>query len=207
MDESFERRPLLDRGRLRSLQTRSDLQSTLHLALQVLAFALCAAGIVGFSDRPVVALPLAIALGGITASFFAPFHECIHQTAFRTRRANRVAAWIAAIPFCMAPSVYRVFHWEHHRHTQDRECDPEILSDPNSLSPWPKGTGQWFRLWSGSIMFAIKTVPSVLLAVIPVSRWDSFSPQSTGAFPTTARSSPAPARCSPRALCGGGSGT
>ena len=30
-----------------------------------------------------------IALAGIAACFFALLHECIHQTAFRSRRANR----------------------------------------------------------------------------------------------------------------------
>ena len=95
MEESFERRTLLDRELLRSLQARTDLDSTLRLSLQVAAFAGCAAAIVVFADRPLIAAPLALALGGITASLFAPFHECIHQTAYRSRGANREAAWIA----------------------------------------------------------------------------------------------------------------
>jgi fatty acid desaturase len=169
MEESFERRPLLDRELLRSLQARTDLDSTLRLSLQVAAFAGCAAAIVVFADRPLIAAPLALALGGITASLFAPFHECIHQTAFRSRSANRAAAWIAGIPFCVAPSVYRAFHFAHHRHTQDPERDPEIMGDPAALSPWPHNSAQWLRVWSGAIYLPLRAL-TFKLAVTPPSK-------------------------------------
>ncbi len=164
MDERFEPRDLLDREALRALTTRSDRESALHLALHVAAFLGCAAALVVLSDRPLLALPLTLALAGITAGFFGPFHECIHQTAFRTRRANRAAAWVAALPFCLSPSIYRVFHWAHHRHTQDPERDPEIAAEPDRYSPWPRTLRRWLWLWSGWLLLMLRWTLTFRLA-------------------------------------------
>jgi fatty acid desaturase len=58
---------------------------------------------------------------------FAPLHETIHFTVFRTRWLNNLVAapigFLLLIPF----QAFRVFHYVHHRHTQNPELDPELL--------------------------------------------------------------------------------
>jgi len=57
------------------------------------------------------------AYGTCLVFLFAPLHETIHGTAFRSRRLNRVVSaacgWILVLP----PRYFRAFHFEHHRHT------------------------------------------------------------------------------------------
>ena len=57
---------------------------------------------------------------------FAPLHETIHRTAFKSRRANLVASWLCGLILAIPPTDFRHFHWAHHRHTQDPDCDPEL---------------------------------------------------------------------------------
>ncbi len=70
------------------------------------------------------------AYGTCLVFLFAPLHETIHGTAFRSRRLNRTVStacgWILVLP----PRYFRAFHFEHHRHTQDPEHDPELADPP-----------------------------------------------------------------------------
>lgn len=65
--------------------------------------------------------------GMVLIFLFAPLHETIHFTAFKTRWLNNLVAapigFLLLIPF----QNFRVFHYAHHRHTQNPERDPELL--------------------------------------------------------------------------------
>jgi fatty acid desaturase len=68
-------------------------------------------------------------LHGIVLVFlFAPLHEAVHRTAFRSRRLNDVVAWICGGVLILPPEYFRAFHFTHHRHTQDPARDPELIS-------------------------------------------------------------------------------
>jgi fatty acid desaturase len=58
---------------------------------------------------------------------FAPLHETIHYTAFKTRWLNNLVAapigFLLLIPF----QYFRAFHYGHHRHTQNPQLDPELI--------------------------------------------------------------------------------
>ncbi len=148
MDESFESRPLLDREALRTLQRRQNLPSSIHLTLHLGAFALGIGLLVYVSPIPFAAFFAAILLGAVWATLFAPFHECTHLTAFRSRRLDAIGAWLTGIPFGMAPAVYREFHFAHHRFTHDPAKDPEIAGTPQ-LSNWPCTPRAWLYAVSG----------------------------------------------------------
>ena len=79
-------------------------------------------------------LPAAWAYGTCLVFLFAPLHETVHYTAFRSRWLNRavsdVCGWILVLP----PRYFRTFHLEHHRYTQDPERDPELAGAP--LHTW-----------------------------------------------------------------------
>jgi fatty acid desaturase len=155
MEESFESRPLLDRDILRSLQKRQNLPSLIHLALQLGAFAVCVVLVVYVSSSPIVAFLAAILLGAVWMTLFAPFHECTHQTAFRSRRLDAIGAWLTGLPFGMSPAVYREFHFAHHRYTHDPEKDPEIAGTPQ-LTDWPTTPRAWLYTVSGLWLLWLK---------------------------------------------------
>jgi fatty acid desaturase len=80
------------------------------------------------------ALPLIVMQGYMLAFVFCALHETAHRTAFRSRWANVVVGTLAGLLTFWPYRNYRVYHWEHHRFTQDVERDPELyFAKPNSL--------------------------------------------------------------------------
>jgi fatty acid desaturase len=83
------------------------------------------------------ALPLLVAHGYVLAFVFCAFHEAAHRTAFRTRWLNTAVGHLAGLLIFWPYQNYRVFHWEHHRYTQDPARDPELyFAKPASLSAY-----------------------------------------------------------------------
>ena len=119
---------------LSALVKRSDRKGLARLALHVMAIA--AAGTVHASAfGSAWMLPAAWLYGTTLVFLFAPLHETVHYTAFRSRWINRavssVCGWILLLP----PRYFRAFHLEHHRYTQDPERDPELAVAPPGT--WP----------------------------------------------------------------------
>jgi fatty acid desaturase len=79
-------------------------------------------------------IPLIVAHGYALAFLFCPFHETAHRTAFRTRWLNAAFGRFIGVLIFRPYDNYRVYHWEHHRFTQDPDRDPE-LSFPKPRSP------------------------------------------------------------------------
>lgn len=87
----------------------------------------------------------AMLLHGIVLTFlFAPLHETVHRTAFRSRWLNTGVAWVAGALLLLPPNYFRAFHFTHHAHTQDPARDPEIAKAPK-----PGTRGAYFRHVSG----------------------------------------------------------
>ena len=172
MDEIFEHNGLLTREALRELQARDDRLSVTRLGLHTGALVLLGWLTLRVANEPVLALGFSIALAWVWATIFAPFHECTHRTAFRSRRANAIGAWLTAIPFGMAPAVYRAFHFEHHRHTQDPARDPEIMENPHVFSSWPTSFFGWLIMCSGYGLIVLKCRPMFGFATTPTASWD-----------------------------------
>ena len=175
MDEQFDERRLLDRETLRPLLERRDWPSVLRLALHYAAFVLLFVALIEFANRPAFALPLSIALAWVWCALFAPFHECTHGSAFSTPLANRLGAWLTSIPFLMAPIVYRTFHFEHHRHTQDPALDPELLGKTAGMRN-PVGWRDWLALTSGLGMIRAKLLLARTFAFTPREQWAAVAP-------------------------------
>src|SRR5438045_4408469 len=80
------------------------------------------------------ALPLIVAQGYMLAFLFCALHETAHRTAFRTRWLNAVLGTLAGLVVFWPYRNYRVYHWDHHRFTQDPARDPELyFTKPTSL--------------------------------------------------------------------------
>ena len=84
-------------------------------------------GIVWFWAGPWWAEVLALlAFGAAGCSTFAALHEAGHGTAFGSKTANRIAAFVAGWAHVYPPSIFRELHFTHHRHTHEPGKDPEI---------------------------------------------------------------------------------
>lgn len=174
MDEQFESRSLIPLERLRALQQRDDARSAARLAVHFGAFAVLIVLVTVNATHPLTAFTLSVMLAWVWSGLFAPFHECTHRTAFLSRRGNIIGAWLTAIPFMMGPSVYRTFHFEHHRHTQEPDKDPELANDPRYLQ-WPSGWRNWLHAASGVGLMRLKLVPQWGFVTRPSREWNEVA--------------------------------
>jgi fatty acid desaturase len=114
---------------LRDLYAKSDVQGAWRTLAHVALLATGAMLIASGGGR--WWLPLAILLQGIfLVSLFAVMHECVHYSAFRTRRLNEAVGWLSGLAILYVSTYYRQFHFAHHRYTQDPSRDPELLVAP-----------------------------------------------------------------------------
>jgi fatty acid desaturase len=76
-------------------------------------------------------LPVALLAHGFVLVFlFAPLHETIHRTAFRSRALNDAVARVCGFLLVLPADYFRAFHLQHHRFTQDPARDPELAAPP-----------------------------------------------------------------------------
>ena len=114
---------------LTALVERSDRKGLAHLALHVLTIAAAGAIYASAFDTAWM-LPAAWLYGTTLVFLFAPLHETVHYTAFRSRWLNRAVSFVCGWILVLPPRYFRAFHLEHHRYTQDPERDPELAVAP-----------------------------------------------------------------------------
>ena len=73
------------------------------------------------------ALPLMAMQGYVVAFLFMAVHETAHKTAFRSRGLNLAVGHLSAFIIGLPYEYYCLFHWDHHRYTQDPDRDPELI--------------------------------------------------------------------------------
>lgn len=80
------------------------------------------------------AVPLMIVQGYLIAFLFMPVHEAAHKTVFTARPMNVALGHLSSLLIMLPYEHYALFHWDHHRYTQDPKRDPELISAsiPNS---------------------------------------------------------------------------
>jgi fatty acid desaturase len=115
---------------------QGSLRALLHFGLIAMCMALIALAIPCW---PLLLLPL----GVLMVFLFTLLHETIHRTAFKRRIVNDVIAHVCGLILFLPPKWFRYFHFAHHRHTQDPERDPELIT------PAPRTIGEYVRHISG----------------------------------------------------------
>jgi len=100
-------------------------------------------------------VPALVVYGIVLAHLFAVLHEATHRTAFRTRWANVVAAWIAGVIVGPPPRYFGLEHTAHHLNTQDAERDPELIPLPATIwrYAWFVAGGPYWW-WAGRTLVA-----------------------------------------------------
>jgi fatty acid desaturase len=118
--------------------TRGFLQLGFHLGL------LGITGTLVYSAAAGLPLVAAMAVHGVVVVWlFAPLHEGVHYTPFRTRWLNELVASFAGAAILRNSVLYRHFHLAHHRFCQDPQRDPELAR------PKPETLWQYVVLLSG----------------------------------------------------------
>ncbi|MCP4318182.1 MAG: fatty acid desaturase [Hyphomicrobiales bacterium] len=80
--------------------------------------------------------PLLILHGSMIAFLFAPMHECVHSSAFRTRSLNVAVGRIAGL-IILRPFLYLKYrHMAHHTFTQHPQSDPDRVDFPRDMSEY-----------------------------------------------------------------------
>jgi fatty acid desaturase len=121
--------PVISPAELRVLSVRSDMRGAVRFAGHAVAVIGCGTLIWWVHARFGLpwALPLIMLQSLLVAFLFMPLHETAHKTAFRNNTANLVVGHFCGFVIMLPYEYYRVYHWEHHRHTQDPARDPELL--------------------------------------------------------------------------------
>ena len=193
MDEVFESTGVIDKLALKALSDRSDRRGLAHLAGHLAA--ILGSGLL-LSDAwgsPWV-LPALVLHGVLLAFLFAPLHETIHSTAFRSRALNRAVAFFCGLVLFLPSEYFRAFHFAHHRHTQNDWADPELVREkPESLGDyllvlsglvyWSEQAALFARLAAGRIeepfiperrRKAVVREARILICLYAVILWASF---------------------------------
>ncbi len=133
----------------------SDRAGLTHLAGHVLLLAATSLAIAW--ARGTLLLPVALVLQGIVLAFlFAPLHEAVHRTAFRSLWLNNAVAWVAGLLLLLPPNWFRAFHFAHHRHTQVPGLDPEL--EAKQVETWPDyliHLSGW-RYWTSAVRLLLR---------------------------------------------------
>jgi fatty acid desaturase len=142
MDEAFAPAGAIDKRQLKSLAERSDARGLARLASHVLAL-MASAALVTAAAGTLWLLPAMLVHGILLVFLFAPLHEAVHYTAFRSRRLNQAVAWVCGALLMLPPEYFRAFHFGHHRDTQDPARDPELIQ------PKPRTLREYLLVLSG----------------------------------------------------------
>lgn len=127
MDEYFHSSKKLSKDVLKRLMQKSDRPALMRfLIMYILFLATCIWVVVCWSSSLWQLALSQLCFGILSCSMFAALHETAHNTAFRSKRLNQTAAWLAGLAHLYPATLFRELHFTHHRHTHVPGLDPEI---------------------------------------------------------------------------------
>ena len=124
--ESEKIRALVGRARVRELTARSDVLGLTFLAAHV-AFMSATGYLLFLSLGSWWVVPATFIHGIGIVHLFAPYHECAHNTPFKSMWLNRTVAFVTGLVLTLLTRVFRYQHAEHHTYTQVVERDPQAI--------------------------------------------------------------------------------
>jgi fatty acid desaturase len=160
------RTDLLSREELKELTRRSDLRGTVHL-LGHFAVLGGTGWLIHLARGSALIVPAMMLHGFVLAALIAPLHECVHGTAFRSRRLNQAVASLCGFLILNPASFYRMFHFTHHRFTSVPDKDPEFAV----YAPHSWGSYLLFILGWSEIRRVGRTVVTAVRSLSPKLAW------------------------------------
>jgi len=161
----LQQRPTPERSLLAALSERRNAPGVRRIAGHLGLLCLTGAAVLAV---PWPWWPLPGLLHGVVLVFlFAPLHETVHRTAFRSGWLNRAIGDLAGFLLILPPRWFAAFHFAHHRFTQDPERDPELASPkPTTLRRYAwlvSGLEYWHRTIRGLLRRAAGHAPEPFL--------------------------------------------
>ena len=131
----------VSRGQMRDLHRKTSWRHLLVAARQFAILAGCTWLLIEVSN-PLIWIPLAMVQGFTVFNFTVLLHEVVHHTIFARRRprAERLLAWLYAVPSGISASQFTRWHLDHHAELGSEEDDPKR----HHLSP--KINARWYKL-------------------------------------------------------------
>jgi len=138
---------------LRELSAKSNLPGAVRAASHygMIAIVGTLIGLVSLRYGLPWALPLIALQGYFVAFLFMVVHETAHKTAFRSHALNLAVGNLSAFAIGLPYEYYCLFHWDHHRYTQDPEKDPELI-----LGQKPASDAQLAIAYTGLLQVLIR---------------------------------------------------
>jgi fatty acid desaturase len=160
-------RQALSRQEIDALARPSDCSGLARLTGHLTALG-AAIVLVALIPEPLWRLPAQALEGAILVFLFAPLHEAVHRTAFRSRRLNDAVASVVGVLILLPSGYFRAFHFAHHRHTQNPARDPELATpkprDRREFLWRASGLPLWRDLARTLLRHAAGRVPEPFLA-------------------------------------------
>ena len=133
MENFVHRRDLITSQELRQFVERSNRPGLVRLLIHLILLGVSGTLVWLFKDTGFILFAW-IGHGIALAFIFSPLHECIHGTAFHSKRINIAVATAAGFLLLLPANYFRFFHFQHHRYTNDPKHDPELLTaKPDTL--------------------------------------------------------------------------
>lgn len=127
MEESFYTSPKISPSILQGLIKKNNQTALTRFALMYSLFISVGLGLVWSWNQSIILwIGFLLIFGMLVCSLFACQHECVHNTAFKTRQLNQIAAFITGLSYIYPSTIFRELHFTHHRHTHEPGLDPEI---------------------------------------------------------------------------------
>ncbi len=131
----------LTREELRAFHVKRPWRHLMIAARQFAILGLATWGLITLSN-PLLWIPLAFVQGFTVFNFTVLLHEGVHHTIFEHShpRAERMLAWLYAVPSGISSSQFTRWHLDHHAELGSDDDDPKR----HHLSP--KRNARWFKL-------------------------------------------------------------
>jgi len=159
MEEKFHQSKKLSKEKLVALMQKSDNPALIRFVFMYLLFiGACISVIISWNNSWWLFVLSQFFFGIMCCSMFACLHETAHNTAFKSKQLNQLAATLTGIAHIYPSTVFRELHFMHHRHTHVPGLDPEI-SIGNKPAPSVIGNlPQYFSWLSGLPLLSFKVL-------------------------------------------------
>jgi len=162
---------LVNKKVLKTIMKRDNYHGLIHFASHLAAI-LSVGALLATSWGNWWAIPLFIVQGVLLAFLFAPLHECIHSSVFKTRRFNKIVGHICGL-LILRPFLYSKYrHMAHHTWTQNPDLDPDQVIFPKNFGGYfahMSGFNIWHRLTKNMIALAAGRITAEERSFIPKS--------------------------------------
>ncbi len=127
MEESFHQSKKLPKDQLNLLMQKNNNPALIRFIFMYALFLVINVCVVLSWTGPLWQIALSqIAFAFLCCSLFACEHETVHNTAFKSKHLNQLAARLVGIAHLYPSTAFQELHFTHHRYTHVEGMDPEI---------------------------------------------------------------------------------